>query len=314
MLNLLTRRRRTLGSMIVVLVATMAMPAVGVARIRSADHGQVSIPFRTVHVGNVSLAYRSFGHGRPLVLIQGSGAAMDVWDPLMIAGLAAERRVIVFDNRGVGGSTDDPSVPMTIDLLAQDTAGLIKALHLRRADVLGWSLGGYVAQRLVELHPGRVRRLVLISTDPGGPNAVLASADVLALDARVTTGQASIDEILSLLFPPDQLAAGQAWLERYLSQSGCCESVSEDVGLRQLDAETGWQTGPGAWDDLVEIHRPTLILRGALDIDVPPVNEQLIAARIPNAKLVTFEDAGHGLPLQEPTLVAGVVNGFLSEG
>ena len=84
-----------------------------------------------------------------------------------------------------------------------------------------------------------------ISTDPGGPNAVLASADILALDARVTTGQASIDEILSLLFPPDQLAAGQAWLERYLSQPGCCESVSEDVGLRQLDAELGWQTGPG---------------------------------------------------------------------
>lgn len=310
MLKLLTCRRRTLGSMIVVLVVALAMPAVGMSR-SSTDHGQVSIPSRTVHVGNVSLAYRSFGHGRPLVLIQGSGAAMDVWDPLMIAGLAAERRVIVFDNRGVGGSTDDPSVPMTIDLLARDTAGLIKALHLRRADVLGWSLGGYVAQRLVELHPGRVRRLVLISTDPGGPNAVLASADVLALDARVTTGQASIDEILSLLFPPDQLAAGQAWLERYLSQPGCCESVSEDVGLRQLDAETGWQTGPGALDDLVEIHRPTLILRGALDIDVPPVNEQLIAERVPNAVLVTFEDAGHGLPLQEPELVAGLVNGFL---
>jgi pimeloyl-ACP methyl ester carboxylesterase len=156
-----------------------------------------------------------------------------------------------------------------------------------------------------------VRRLVLISTDPGGSNAVLASADVLALDARVTTGQASIDEILSLLFPPDQRAAGQAWLERYLSQPGCCESVSENVGLRQLDAETGWQTGPGAWDDLVKIHRPTMILRGALDIDVPPMNEQLIAERISNARLVTVEDAGHGLPLQEPELVAGLVNGFL---
>lgn len=236
---------------------------------------------------------------------------MDVWDPLMISGLAAERRVIVFDYRGIGGSTDEPSVPMTIDLLADDTAGLIKALHLRRADVLGWSLGGYVAQRLVELHPNLVRRLVLISTDPGGPNAVLASADVLALDARVTTGQASIDEILSLLFPPDQLDAGQAWLERYLSQPGCCESVPIETGLRQLDAESAWQTGSGAWDGLAEIHRPTLILRGALDIDVPPVNEQLIADRIVNAKLVTFEGGGHGLPLQEPTLVAGTINGFL---
>ena len=310
MSKLSTRRCLALGSMFVVLILTMAMPAVGVGR-RSSGHEQASIPSRTIHVGNISLAYRSFGHGQPLVLLQGSGAAMDVWDPLMIAGLAVQRRVIVFDYRGVGGSTDDPSVPMTIDLLANDTAGLIKALHLRRADVLGWSLGGYVAQRLVELHPNRVRRLVLISTDPGGPNAVLASADILALDARVTTGQASIDEILSLLFPPDQLAAGQAWLERYLSQPGCCESVSEDVGLRQLDAELGWQTGLGAWDGLVEIRRPTLILKGALDIDVPPANEQLIAERISNAEAVTFENAGHGLPLQEPELVAGLVNGFL---
>ena len=178
------RYRKSLGSIGVLLVIAAATPALGMAR--STTLGHVRHPFRTVQVGNISLAYRSFGHGRPLVLIQGSGAAMDVWDPLMIAGLAAERRVIVFDYRGVGGSTDDPSVPMTIDLLAQDTAGLIKALHLRRADVLGWSLGGYVAQRLVELHPERVRRLVLVSTDPGGPNAVLASADVLALDARVT--------------------------------------------------------------------------------------------------------------------------------
>jgi pimeloyl-ACP methyl ester carboxylesterase len=309
-LNRLTHHRWMLGSMTIVVVVALAMPAVGLSR-SSMGHERVWGLSRRIHVGNVSIAYRSLGHGRPLVLLQGSGAAMDVWDPLMISRLATQRRVIVFDYRGVGGSTDEPSVPMTIDMLADDTAGLIKALHLRRADVLGWSLGGYVAQRLVELHPNRVRRLVLISTDPGGSNAVLAAPDILALDERVLLGQASIDEILSLLFPPDQLDAGQAWLERYLSQPGCCESVSEDVGLRQLDAEQGWQTGPGAWDGLVEIHRPTLILKGALDIDVPPVNEQLIAERIPNAEAVTFEDAGHGLPLQEPELVAGLVNGFL---
>ena len=180
------RYRKSLGSIGVLLVIAAATPALGMAR--STTLGHVRHPFRTVRVGNISLAYRSFGHGRPLVLIQGSGAAMDVWDPLMIAGLAAERRVIVFDYRGVGGSTDDPSVPMTIDLLAQDTAGLIKVLHLGRADVLGWSLGGYVAQRLVELHPKRVRRLVLLSTDPGGSNAVLAAPDILELDTRVVAG------------------------------------------------------------------------------------------------------------------------------
>ena len=152
---------------------------------------------------------------------------------------------------------------------------------------------------------------MLISTDRGGPNAVLASADVLALDARVTTGQASIDEILSLLFPPDQLAAGQAWLERYLSQPRCCESVSEDVGLRQLDAELGWQTGPGAWDGLVEYPPPDASLRAPWTSTFLRRTKQLMAERIPNAEAVTFENAGHGLPLQEPELVAGLVNGFL---
>ncbi len=297
-------RRWVLRSLVLLLATMVIMPVQSAA-------AAANVITKHARVGNISLAYRSFGDGRPLILLQGSGAAMDVWDPLMIAGLAAERRVIVFDYRGVGASTDNPNVPMTIDLLAQDTAGLMTALHLRSADVLGWSLGSYVAQRLVELHPGRVRRLVLIAADPGGPNAVLASPDILAQDERVTLGQASIDEIFSLLFPSDQLAAGQAWLNRYLSQSGCCEAVPQETALRQLDAEHAWQAGPGAWDGLPQIHRPTLILKGAQDIDIPPVNEQLIAGRITNSVAITFEDAGHGLPLQEPRIVAGVVNGFL---
>jgi pimeloyl-ACP methyl ester carboxylesterase len=266
---------------------------------------------RHVWVHGVSLAYRSFGHGRPLLLLQGAGAAMDVWDPLMIDALAAERRVIAFDYRGVGGSSDDPRTPITIDLLARDAAGLIRALHLGKADVLGWSMGGYVAQRLVELRPGLVRDLVLIATDPGGPHAVLAAPEILALDARVTLGEASLDEILSLLFPADQMDAAQAWLGRYLAQPACCEAVTRLAGARQLEAEDGWQRGAGAWQGLASISSPTLIMRGALDIDIPPVNEARIAARIPNAELITFERAGHGLPLQSPGLVAGLVNGFI---
>lgn len=311
MSDLARLRRWVVASLVLALVTGAVLPVQNaIAAARPAGHVR-RIPTGHVQVGDISLAYRSFGHGRPLVLLQGSGAAMDVWDPLMIAGLAAERHVIVFDYRGVGGSTDDLGVPMTIDLLAEDTAGLIRALHLRRADVLGWSLGGYVGQRLVQLHPKRVRRLVLISTDPGGPNAVLAAPEILELDARVTLGEATVEEILAYLFPFDQLDAGQAWLERYFSQPGCCESVPYETGLRQLEAVDGWQTGAGAWDDLVKIHRPTLILQGAIDIAVPPVNAQLIAERIPNATLVMFEGAGHGLPLQESGLVAGLVNGFL---
>jgi len=244
-------------------------------------------------------------------MVQGSGAAMDVWDPLMIEALARHRRVIVYDHRGVGGSTDDPKVPMTVDLLAEDAYGLIDALGLRRPDVLGWSLGGYVGQRLIELHPDRVRRLVLIATDPGGPQAVLAAPDVLELDARVTLGQATVEEIIGYLFPPGQDAAGWAWLDRYLSQPGCCEGVPYETGLRQLEAVAAWAGGAGSWDGLDEVRRPVLVLQGARDNAIPPVNAERLANRLANATLVTFADAGHGLPLQEPRMVAGLIEGFL---
>jgi len=266
---------------------------------------------RTVQVGQVSIAYRIVGHGRPLLLLQGSGAAMDVWDPLMVAELAEDRRVIVFDYRGVGGSSDEPDTPMTIDLLAKDTAGLMRKLDLSRADVLGWSLGGFVAQRLAQLYPARVRRLVLVSTDAGGGRAVLATPEIRELDARVTLGQATIEEILSLLFPSDRLEAGRAWLERYFSQPDCCESVPYETGVRQLESIDAWYSGPGAWDGLEQMAQPTLVLRGSQDINVPPKNGRAIAERIPDAKLITFNDAGHGLPMQEPILIAAVIGAFL---
>jgi pimeloyl-ACP methyl ester carboxylesterase len=285
----------------------VALPAGNVAR---ATPKAASV--HTVQVGNISIAYREIGHGRPLVLIQGSGAAMDVWDPLMIATLAQHHRVIEFDNRGVGFSIDDPSQPMTIDRLADDTAGVIRALHLGRPDVLGWSLGGFIAEDLAVRDPQLVRRLVLVSSDPGGTHAVQAAADVLALDARVTLGQATLDEILNLLFPPEGLNAGLAWLDRYFSQPGCCEPVAYETGLRQLEAEDGWYTRDGGvWENLPDLRSETLVLAGLKDIDVPVQNARLLAGRIPGATLRLFAHTGHGLPLQRPIAVATAVDRFL---
>jgi pimeloyl-ACP methyl ester carboxylesterase len=302
------RHRHFLRAMVVTTVALGTLPLGGAAR---AAHPDTSV--HTVQVGNISLAYREVGHGRPLVLIQGSGAAMDVWDPLMVAALAEHHRVIEFDNRGVGSSTDDRSQPMTIDLLADDTAGLIRALHLGRPDVLGWSLGGFIAEDLAARHPRLVRRLVLVSSDPGGTHAVQAAPDVLALDARVTLGQATLDEILYLLFPPEGLDAGLAWLNRYFSQPGCCESVAYETGVRQLDAEySAWYTpGGGVWDALPRLQPKTLVMAGLKDIDVPVRNARLLAARIPDPTLRLFAHTGHGLPLQRPIAVANAVDRFL---
>jgi pimeloyl-ACP methyl ester carboxylesterase len=272
----------------------------------------ISTKVRTVHVGNIDLAYREFGHGSPLVLIQGSGAAMDVWDARMLRLLAHRHRVVIFDNRGVGSSTDDPATSMTMQLLADDTAGLIRKLHLGRPDVLGWSLGGFIAEELALRHPALVNRLILISSDPGGRRAVRADPSILELDARVTLGQATLDEILYLLFPPSGLDAGIDWLNRYFTQPNCCEAVPYETGLRQLAGEDAWYLQGGGVDgSLSRIRSRTLVMAGRQDLDVPVSNTVFLAREIPHATRRIFMDAGHGLPLQRPSAVARAVNRFL---
>src|SRR3954447_20666549 len=124
-------------------------------------------PTKTVRAGGLTIGYRSIGSGRPLVLVMGLAGAIDAWEPSFLDGLAKQgRRVIVFDNEGVGRTTTRPGT-LTIRRMGDDAAALIKALRLRRPDVLGWSMGGMIAQSLAVRHPRDVRRLILAATAPG---------------------------------------------------------------------------------------------------------------------------------------------------
>jgi pimeloyl-ACP methyl ester carboxylesterase len=268
---------------------------------------------RFVDLGQIHVAYRVSGHGRPLVLISGSGMAMDVWDPLLIKRLSRHRRVIVLDPRGVGLSSG-AGTTLTIQEMADDTARLIRALHLGdRADVMGWSMGGFVAEKLVIRHPRLVRRLVLASSDAGGSHAIRASAAIQALDEQVTLGQASLDQILSLLFPPEGLQAGQAWLQRIFSQPGCCETVSHDIAVQQVSAGHLWLARHhGVYFRLPTIRQPTLVMDGAKDVDVPIANAHMLARGIPDTHLAIFAHAGHAFLFQYPLRVADRVNAFLN--
>jgi pimeloyl-ACP methyl ester carboxylesterase len=266
---------------------------------------------RFVDVGQIRMAYRVSGEGRPLVLIPGSGMAMDVWDPLFLRRLSQRHRVIVFDPRGVGLSSG-VGTRLTIQRMGDDTAGLIRALHLDHPDVMGWSMGGFVAEKLAVRHPRLIRRLVLASSDVGGSHAIRASAAVLALDEKVTLGQASLDEILALLFPPEGLQAGGAWLQRVFSQPGCCETVPTETAVQEIAAEDLWYAPRhGVYSRLPTIRQMTLVIDGKKDIDVPIANAHMLDNRIPNVQLKIFHHAGHAFLFQYPIRVADRVTTFL---
>jgi pimeloyl-ACP methyl ester carboxylesterase len=271
-------------------------------------------PYRFVHVHGARLAYRVAGHGRPLVLIAGFGLTAAEWDPALVDDLAAHRKVVIFDNRGVGLSTGSLR-ELTVTEMAEDTARLIRRLGLRRRpDVLGWSMGGYIAQELALHHPRRLRRLVLAGTDPGGLVAAQPSQRVLNL---LSDPNATPDQLLPILFPPGRRAAGLAWYRRIGAEPGFQPSwitVSPAANAAQTKAcLPRWAArGKGTWGRLPSLRRPVFITDGAKDIVVPTVNAHRLARRIPGARLRIFPDAGHAFLIQDHDRFARAVDRFLS--
>src|SRR5438046_8200333 len=157
----------------------------------------------TIPVAGARIAYRRIGSGRPLVMLNGLAATGDDWDPSFVDGLASANELVLLDNRGIGASTDN-GAPFDIARLADDTSRLIEAFGFDRASVLGWSLGGFIAQVLALRRPALVEKLVLLSTDPGGPDTRLASPAVRSqLIDMSGTPHEQARRLLSLLFPGD---------------------------------------------------------------------------------------------------------------
>ncbi len=159
--------------------------------------------FEKVQVDGAQIAYRRIGNGRPLVVLNGFAATSADWDLSFIDRLASSNELILLDNRGIGRSTDDGQ-PFDISKIADDAARVIEMLDIERVNVLGWSMGGFIAQTLALQHPGRITKLILLSTDFGGADADLASAKVWSqLIDMSGTPHEQARRLLSLLFPSD---------------------------------------------------------------------------------------------------------------
>jgi pimeloyl-ACP methyl ester carboxylesterase len=265
----------------------------------------VSVTSATAQVAQTALGpvgYRVVGDGPPLVLIMGYAGTMQTWEPQFLDTLALHFRVVIFDNAGIG-STRALASPLTIDAMANQTSALISALGLGRPDVLGWSMGGMIAQALAVLHPGQVRRLVLCATFPGVGTVIPPQAKINDL----TNGNG-----LSVLFPADQAMAAAAFVAGAQSHAGP-EAASAGVISAQAGASLSWFHGTdAAGRKTSDIFAPTLVADGAEDQLDAVSNSRAIAGLIPGAKLLIYPDAGHGFLFQEGTPFAVTVESFLS--
>src|SRR6266536_4659365 len=216
-------------------------------------------PSATVQVDGAQIAYRRVGNGLPLLVLNGFAATTADWEPSFIDGLASSNELILVDNRGVGRSTDDGK-PLDIARLADDAARVIDALGFEHTSVLGWSMGGFIAQTLALEHPHCVNKLILLSTDSGGADADLASRDVWSqlIDTSGTPDEQA-RRLLSLLFPSDVAES----VYREFGDVVAAARVRLSPGLinRQAAAIEAWhRTGIG--NQLREINVPVLIAAG----------------------------------------------------
>jgi pimeloyl-ACP methyl ester carboxylesterase len=265
--------------------------------------------FEKLEVDGTQIAYRRIGNGRPLLVLNGFAATSADWDPLFIHGLASSNELILLDNRGIGSSTDDGK-PFDIARLADDAAGVIETLGFERISMLGWSMGGFIAQTLALQHPDRVHKLVLLSTDAGGSDADLGSAAVWSqLVDTSGTPHEQARRLLSLLFPSD--VAESFYREFGDIVAAARARLSPDLINRQAAAMDAWHRN-GVGNCLRGISVPVLIATGSEDVVIPPSNALKLTNAIPNAWLAQFPHGGHAFMAQYPSPLADLINCFLA--
>jgi pimeloyl-ACP methyl ester carboxylesterase len=281
--------------------ASTAVPAPGTTQ----PPDIVTAPTLIASTADGNVGYREVGAGSPIMLIMGFGGSMDDWAPAFVDALAAQHTVIVFDNAGVGDTAALAS-PLTISAMAEQASALITALGLAHPAVLGWSMGGMIAQALAVLHPRQAGRLVLAATQAGtGKSLPIPPAAALASSNPAT--------VLSVLFPPDQAAAAKAYAEGILEYPGYY-AASAAIKTEQNAAIQQWMAGRDpAGRRLGQIRIPTLVADGTLDQLDPTPNDWLLARSVPGASLILYPDAGHAFLFQDAGAFVPAVGKFLRE-
>lgn len=261
----------------------------------------IEAPNLSISIAGIAFAYRDLGPrgGVPLVLLNHWGAVLDNFDPRIVDGLASKHRVIATNYRGIGASGG--TAPVTIDEMARDAIALVRALGLEKIDLMGFSLGGFVAQDITLKAPELVRKLILTGTGPAGGKGIEKVGSVSW--PLIIKGMLTLRDPKFYLFftsTANGRRAAKAFLQRLKERkSNRDKDPSPRAFFRQLKAITAW--GRQAPQELGSIRIPVLIANGDNDIMVPTVNSMDMARLIPNSQLVIYEDAGHGGIFQNHT-------------
>jgi pimeloyl-ACP methyl ester carboxylesterase len=260
------------------------------------------------------LAWRTVGSGPPLLLVNGYAATGGDWDPTLLMALGRSFEVICPDNRGVGES-ELGTGEVTVAGMAADLEVLLDALGLERVPVVGWSMGGFAAQRLATRSPGRVEALALLSTDPGGAAAVPAEPEAWErLIDHSGTPRQQASRLISLLFPPalapeidrqfgEVVASARAGLRREVLRA---QELA--MALWHMEDPLADGEGPGAGGEVPT--PPVLVAHGSEDVVIPAANVEPLAARWPGARVEVFEGGGHAFMAQEPQRLAELLVSF----
>lgn len=259
-----------------------------------------SMAAKKVKVGDIDVAYKIFGKGKPLLLIAGSGASMDMWDPTVVKLLSINHAVIIFDNRGKGQTSAGTIKNMTMSQFANDTAGLIDALGIRKpVDILGVSFGGFIAQELALLHPENVDRLIIYASDCNGKIAVPTRPTPFA-----TTPIEQAKIVADMIFP-------QQWKKEHPNYVSYMPIVPiPNLRAIQLEGQA-ISTWKGTCGRLPSISKSTLVIVGTDDVIVPPAYSLPLVEKISGAWFIQINGGGHGLMYQYPEKLSRIILTFL---
>lgn len=275
-----------------------------------------SAPTQFLDANGHSYAYRRFGggSGRPLLFLQHFTGTLDNWDPAVADPLAAGREVILFDNAGIGRSSGE--VPRTIAGMAAHALAFLDGLGLSNCDVLGYSLGGMIAQQMARERPSIFRRIVLAGTAPRGGEDIM-HLDKPGLAEHFRNPALKGYQILQKIFftpSPASQAAGAAFIARLLQRTQDREPASgPQIAQAQLAAFREWEQFAGTrFADLKDIRQPALVVNGVADAMIPVPNSYWLGENLPNAVLLTYPDAGHGALFQYHESFTRQVAAFLA--